>query len=498
MVFDYQGKTYTLVLLVLSGSRFYNTSYEKGEHPFDKDYVSDYDYKGIFIASQEDKLGLNDYHHEIQPKKDDLEGRKYILSQINEKLGMNIELDEDFALYEVNKFIDMAQNDNPNILDILWSDEDSIFYNTEAGQEVLSHRQSFLSKRIQQSFSKYGLSQMNKMLSHYKMIGKYPQVTEVADAVKLAYFDEKINYQWIVDNFSGDLASFATGITQEEFNKSKNKKSTKLSWKEFADEYCKDIEDIDKYHRALMVDYVKIKDPKGKEYSVDTKIEDIQIGAFADNAISEQVIDDLKGRGVEEPTLREFLTDTASFRTLGESVYNIFTKPEEKYNGGIFSNNGVIKNNDPKEVGEFVFSLLVKKNEYKAHQDAIKKLWEWKTNRNEKRSVLEEHFGYDTKNAAHLIRLLRSSQKIFKEGVYRPRLEGDNLRVVKDVLNGKYTYDEVISMSKELNQSIEVLVEKSQFQDSVPKEVANNVLLSVLKKFYSSKKQKVQKKSLHQ
>ena len=397
MKFIYKEIEYELILFVLSGSRFYNTHYEKGEHPFIKDYESDCDYKGVYIASMEDKISLSkNYKKEIQPAKLDKKSRKEILNQINEELNINIKLDEDFVLYEIETFIKMAQNDNPNILDIFFTDKDSITYINKYGEMLLKENKNFLSKRLEESFSKYGLSQMTKMKNHYKMIGKYPQITEVTEAVKKAYENKKINFQWISDNFSGDLATYITGISQEEYNKIKNKKYN-YEWEDFKKEFCQNIKNIQKYHRALMIDYINAKHVNGKNIPLDTKQESIlTVGTIKNN----------KGIEIKEPTVKDFLMYKCAFRTIGESVYNIFTPPEnyEKFKGGIISKTGLeIKKQDPKEIGYFLFTIVVKKNEFKAHQDEIKKLWEWKTNRNEKRSVLEEHFVYDTKNAAHLI-----------------------------------------------------------------------------------------------
>lgn len=482
MEFTYQGKKYTLILFVLSGSRFYNTQYELGEHPFFDDYVSDYDYKGVYIASNEDKIGLGNkpYHCEIQPKKEELSERSEILSQINSKLNKNIQLDGDFTLYEIKTFVEMAQKGNPNILDILFSDDESTIYNSTFGKELTKNKYSFLSKRLEISFSKYGQSQMYKMMSHYKMIGKYPEVTKVSNAVKLAFSNGDIDYQWIVENFSGDLASFTTGITQEDFNQSPNKKEhTLIRWEEFSNKYCSDIDNIDKYHRALMIDYVKVKDLKGNTIPLNTFL--------ADTNYSDKFIDiyNFDKKKIDNPTIRDFLLFSASFKMLGENIYNIFTAPDNKYNGGIFSMSGInVKNSAPKEVGEFLFSIIVNKNDLKVHQDEIKKLWNWKTHRNEKRSVLEEAFGYDTKKASHLIRLLRSSKNIFLNNTYNPRLYGDDLKIVKNVLNGKYTYDEVMSMSKNLSTEIKDIVKTSKLPVSVNFEVANSILIKILNSFY--------------
>ena len=160
-IFEWKGVKYQLILLNLAGSRFYNTQYEKGEHPFDKEYVSDYDFRGVFIASNKDKTSLSkNYVKEIQPDKEDLVGREIIISQINKLLNLNIDITEDISLYEVEKFLNTSIDNNPNIMDMLWSDNESIYYQSEEMKLILENKKLFLSKKILDSFSGYALSQL--------------------------------------------------------------------------------------------------------------------------------------------------------------------------------------------------------------------------------------------------------------------------------------------------------------------------------------------------
>ena len=57
MKFKYDGAEHELILLTLSGSRFYGTYYDSSEgpertHPFIENYESDFDFRGVFIASR--------------------------------------------------------------------------------------------------------------------------------------------------------------------------------------------------------------------------------------------------------------------------------------------------------------------------------------------------------------------------------------------------------------------------------------------------------------
>lgn len=181
-------------------------------------------------------------------------------------------------------------------------------------------------------------------------------------------------------------------------------------------------------------------------------------------------------------TLREFLLTEASFRTISKTQYNIFTPATEKFNGGIFGRNGDLKSADPEEVGEFVCQISIDEMNYKKDLDNIGKLWEWRTQRNEKRSVLEEHFGYDVKHAAHLVRLLIGAKNILSTGDYKPRLTGDDLKLVKSVLNGKKTYEWVIEYATNLEKKLEESYEKSTLPKTPNHKKANELLLELSRK----------------
>jgi hypothetical protein len=84
-----------------------------------------------------------------------------------------------------------------------------------------------------------------------------------------------------------------------------------------------------------------------------------------------------------------------------------------------------------------------------------KSYWNWKKNRNDKRSELEALHGYDTKHAMHLIRLLRSGVDILETGIVPvKRKDADYLL---DIRNGKYTYEEIVTESERLSAKVEEL-----------------------------------------
>ena len=93
------------------------------------------------------------------------------------------------------------------------------------------------------------------------------------------------------------------------------------------------------------------------------------------------------------------------------------------------------------------------RNDYDAWQS-------WKLNRNEHRAELEAKCGYDSKHAAHLIRLLRTGYEILTTGIIHvDRTETSDRDELLKIRHGEVSYDELIS---EANKWFELLQNASQ------------------------------------
>jgi len=69
---------------------------------------------------------------------------------------------------------------------------------------------------------------------------------------------------------------------------------------------------------------------------------------------------------------------------------------------------------------------------------------EWKTERNKDRASLEAKFGYDTKHAMHLVRLISEGNELLTTGnITFPRPDAEELL---DIRNGKYSYDALMNI----------------------------------------------------
>lgn len=97
-----------------------------------------------------------------------------------------------------------------------------------------------------------------------------------------------------------------------------------------------------------------------------------------------------------------------------------------------------------------------------------------------KRKALVEKFGYDTKHAAHLIRLLRMGIHYCTTGeylVWRGDIDADELRAIK---NGEWARDRVLREADQLMQNLQEAHRESPLPDSADEQWANNALMCVL------------------
>jgi predicted nucleotidyltransferase len=120
---------------------------------------------------------------------------------------------------------------------------------------------------------------------------------------------------------------------------------------------------------------------------------------------------------------------------------------------------------------------------------AARRHWEsylrWKEERNPDRAGLEAQFGYDTKHAAHLVRLMRTGIELLETGKLSVRrADAAELLSIRD---GKYTYDELIEETARLEVSMKNARERSTLPADVDHGALDELLLGLLEEFYGIK-----------
>jgi predicted nucleotidyltransferase len=121
---------------------------------------------------------------------------------------------------------------------------------------------------------------------------------------------------------------------------------------------------------------------------------------------------------------------------------------------------------------------------YQAYQAALKH-WNqyqtWRKDRNPARAELERRYGYDTKHAMHLLRLLKMGAEILETGhvqVYRPDREW--LAAVRD---GLLTYEELLELAASYEARLGHLYERSTLPDEPDSEAAEALVVELQERF---------------
>jgi len=99
--------------------------------------TSDRDIRGVFIQPLQDILTYG-YVEQVSDEKNDI------------------------CFYELRRFLNLCENNNPNILELLFAPEDCILKTSEEWEMIRSHRLEFLTKRCRYTFAGYAIEQIKK------------------------------------------------------------------------------------------------------------------------------------------------------------------------------------------------------------------------------------------------------------------------------------------------------------------------------------------------
>lgn len=80
----------------------------------------------------------------------------------------------DITIFCLKKFISLASQCNPNVIEILFVDDSDMLQVSKAGERLLAMREMFLTRRVKHTFSGYAASQMKRIDTHYRWIRNPP------------------------------------------------------------------------------------------------------------------------------------------------------------------------------------------------------------------------------------------------------------------------------------------------------------------------------------
>jgi len=123
---------FKMIFRCLAGSHLYGTNTPE----------SDIDERGVFIATEKYYLGFNDRIEQIEDKANDI------------------------TYFELRKFLHLACENNPNIIELLFVPENKLIERTNEWAEIIANRNLFVSTKAKFTFSGYAHSQFNRIKRH--------------------------------------------------------------------------------------------------------------------------------------------------------------------------------------------------------------------------------------------------------------------------------------------------------------------------------------------
>lgn len=180
--------------------------------------------------------------------------------------------------------------------------------------------------------------------------------------------------------------------------------------------------------------------------------------------------------------LARFLEESVTWFKLSEST-------REELTGVNFI--GAVQSGIPDDVGPQVKQALaasdnfieavMREKKYATARAQWNSYLQWKKNRNTARFELERKFGYDTKHAAHLVRLMRMGYEIVAHGevnVRRP--DAEELLAIR---NGAWSYEELVEYAETMERKIAEAAESSSLPDEPDREFLDQLCQSVIEEY---------------
>jgi len=132
---------------------------------------------------------------------------------------------------------------------------------------------------------------------------------------------------------------------------------------------------------------------------------------------------------------------------------------------------------DAAELSPNFLAVMDRERSYRAARKQWQQYQQWLKHRNPKRAALEAEFGYDTKHAMHLVRLLRMGREILATGDVRVRR--DDREELLGVRRGAWTYDVLIERAEAMHADLAKAKAASALPEA-PDEEALNLLCAGL------------------
>jgi predicted nucleotidyltransferase len=358
-----------LVFYGLTGSRAYNLHTED----------SDYDYRGIFQINPELYFNLN-----------------FSLKQIS--FDKNDEI-----YYTILRFLELATNSNPNILEILYLPEDCVQISTDIWKKIIENRNIFISKFVLRTYIHYAISQIKRAKGQNKLVNN-PMSENKPVKEDFCWIIPMCNIQDSNWDFPCSYSNYRDRYVAERLTNGDNPsrmpfRPQKISGTKFNLD-CYHVSKIENMHDAYRLYH----------YGENAK------GVF---------------RGDDMLACENIPIDD-EIRFAGILIYN-------------------------KDAFDRELKLWNQYWGWKQNRNEAR----WVDQEAE-----DKEARFDRKNMSHTFRLLYEGEHILEYGYPKVRFEGETLQKLKDIRNNKYSYDDLLQEANERLVELDSKADKSNLPNN--------------------------------
>lgn len=339
-----------------------------------------------------------------------------------------INVNKDYTGWEIRRFLELMGSNNPTVLELLNSPEDCIISKHPLFDEILAHKEDFVTKICKDSFGGYARQQIKKAKGLNKKQNWEKDKVTRKDLLDFCYvIDGGQTIPW---------KKWNSGIYDEKFIGAVNLSNAR-----------------DVY--SLYYDSVG------------------------------EMLHSEKYPSDEREKRKEVLRNAGKPMGLGyKGLVNTGYEDEDgKINYGI--SNQLRLSSIPK--GEkSICNIVYNKDGYSEHCKDYKEYQEWLENRNEARYVETQEHGQriDGKNMMHCMRLIRMATEIGEgKGIIVRRPDAQELLAIR---RGEVDLDSLIEIADKAIENMDEVFENSNLPNKVDKDLVNNLLIKIRKGFYKS------------
>lgn len=418
-----------LILKCVAGSHLYGLNTPS----------SDMDIRGIYLESIEDALNINGRQNgEIA---DDSQDEKY---------------------YSLGKFLKLASECNPNIIELLYLPDDAILYKSPIYDKLIEHRDWFMSKKAMHTFKGYAYAQIQRAKGLNKKGNSVSKYVNEEGIKRLRMYlnqpisgntripDAELNKMRIKNYFGGDFLKYVEKDTVE--------------WDEH----------VLKVHPLVPADlsYDLLKNPTLTCMAPPKPYQFIYWYRSDENGFPFRQV----------PFDRSIANYDASRVEGCTNLYRLY-----HHGNGFISENGfevkLTSITKERERADFAGIVRIDMEEYQKAKREYDSFWEWMANRNEARYTndWDSEGKVDWKNIMHTMRLLICAKEIATTGIPKVRFEGEERQYLMDIRNGKYSYDEILGKATSLMNELDGVFEKSNLPHSSDFNAINGWYVELMK-----------------